>query len=333
MRAGPRHLPQYHLTHYILHTSLLSTIHPNHISNISIPPQSSKYPCYTAHQTPAMPLCTLHLIALTPTTSSLNPQPSFLSALKSANLTPLVIARVIRWIILPSIFSTAPLLARNIHWDFLLILPGSDTLPPSVQSHIQHTWSITAGVPSRLTHDFARKNAELLRPEKGSVPGVGGNVLEGGRTAESAQNLELSDELRDWIREVSSSGSKKATGAVSMFNLLSFRPGKKASYLEYGKAFATSIGSSHGGNAKIVGGVTHVDGVPRGKDVGDGEGWDEVALAHYPSILHFAEMLGDAKYQDVNHEFRMPSLRDTAILMTSEVGIEDLLRERGGAKL
>ncbi|KAK7184245.1 hypothetical protein PSPO01_09622 [Paraphaeosphaeria sporulosa] len=332
MRAGPRHLPQHHLTSYSL--TLSYTIHPNHIFHIPTSREiQSKSPCYTAHQTLTMPLCTLHLIALAPTASSPNPQPSFPHALKSANLTPLVISRVIRWIILPSTFSTAPLLARNIHWDFLLILPGTDALPSSLTPLIQHTWRITAGVPSRLTQDFARKNAELLRPAKGSVPEVSGDALEGGRTTESAQNLELSDELKEWIRGFSRNGTKEAKGAVSMFNLLSFRPGKKASYLEYGKAFASSIGSSHGGNAKLVGGVTHVDGVRRGKEVGDGEGWDEVALAHYPSVLHFAEMLGDAKYQSVNHEFRVPALRDTAILMTSEVGLEDLMQEKAGAKL
>jgi hypothetical protein len=267
-----------------------------------------------------MPLCTLHLVALDRATP--NPQPSFLSALKSANLSPLVVSRVIRWIILPSTFSTEHLLARNIHWDFLLILPGTDTLPSSLQPHIQHTWSITAGVPSRLVHDFTQKNAKMLRPEVGSVPPVSDSTLSTKQPTDSAQNLELSSELRDWIRTFSSANTAEAKGAVSMFNLLSFRAGKKASYLEYGKAFASSIGASHGGNAKIVGGVTHTNGRPRAKDVEDGEGWDEVALAHYPSVLHFADMLADEAYQAVNHKYRVPSLRDTCILMTSEIGVE-----------
>ncbi|KAF2446506.1 hypothetical protein P171DRAFT_512281 [Karstenula rhodostoma CBS 690.94] len=276
-----------------------------------------------------MPLCTLHLVALNHTTP--NPQQSFLSALKSTNLSPLVVSRVIRWIILPSTFSTEHLLARNIHWDFLLILSGTDALPSPLTSRIQHTWRITAGVPSRLTQDFAQKNAKLLKPDTGSVPAASSAALSPARTASSAQNLELSTDLKDWIRTFSTNGSPEAKGAVSMFNLLSFRAGKKASYLEYGKAFASSIGASHGGTAKIVGGVTHVEGVPRADGVEDGEGWDEVALAHYPSILHFAEMLGDENYQRVNREFRVPALRDTCILMTSEVGVEEGVR--GGAKL
>ncbi|POS74931.1 hypothetical protein DHEL01_v206667 [Diaporthe helianthi] len=264
-----------------------------------------------------MPLCSLHLIALKPARPSAHQ--SFLSALKATKISPLVLSRVIRWIILPSKFSTEHLLARNIHWDFLLILNGSAALPSFLQPHIQHTCTITAGVPSRLIQDFATKNRKMLHPEPHAVPKVDDAALETKEATPSAQNLELSSELKDWIRAFTGGERKEAKGAVSMFNLLSFQPGKKASYLEYGKAFATSVGSSHGGNAKIVGGVTHVDGSPREKGAGDGQGWDEIALAHYPSIVHFAEMLGDPKYQAVNHKYRLPALKDTAILMTSEV--------------
>ena len=96
-----------------------------------------------------------------------------------------------------------------------------------------------------------------------------------------------------------------------MLNLLAFAEGKKADYLQYGKAFAESIGSRRGGNAKIVGNV-----------IGKKDGWDEMALAHYPSILHFADMLASEDYQEVNHKYRVGSLRDTCILCTSELSEE-----------
>lgn len=99
----------------------------------------------------------------------------------------------------------------------------------------------------------------------------------------------------------------------------------KSSYLQYGKAFAESIGSKRGGNAKIVGTVVDVDG--QEKKEGDG-GWDEVALAHYPTIRHFEDMLAADDYQQVNHKWRVPSLRDTLILCTSEVGIEEQVRDK-----
>lgn len=175
-------------------------------------------------------------------------------------------------------------------------------------------------------------------------------------TTDSAQNLELSAELNAWIDAFVQNSGKEGKGAVSMFNLLAFNPGLKSEYLKYGAAFAKSIGARHGGNAKIVGNVTHVNGVlasnsskkpaelnsgaAAGVDInrkgevvesGSGGGWDEIALAHYPSILHFRDMLLDGEYQEVNKRHRVPSLKDTSILMTSEITVEEMVR--GAAKL
>jgi hypothetical protein len=82
--------------------------------------------------------------------------------------------------------------------------------------------------------------------------------------------------------------------------------------LEYGRAFGESIGARRGGDAKIVGKV--VDGK---------EGWDEMAIAHYPSIRHFADMLASEDYQEVNQKYRVPSLKDTFILCTSELAVAE----------
>jgi hypothetical protein len=56
-----------------------------------------------------------------------------------------------------------------------------------------------------------------------------------------------------------------------------------------------------------------------------------MALAYYPSIWHFADMLASEDYQSVNQKYRVQSLKDTFILCTSEVGLDQLGRE--GAKL
>ena len=128
--------------------------------------------------------------------------------------------------------------------------------------------------------------------------------------ADSAQNLEFTKELQKWITSFS---KQEGQAAVSMLNLLAFKPGMKEEYLKYGKSFAESIGSKRGGNAKIVGNVIDKE-----------QGWDEIAVAHYPSILHFADMLASEDYQAVNHKHRIPSLRDTCILCTSEIAVEDL---------
>ena len=141
-----------------------------------------------------MPLCTLHLLALHPTTP--NPLSTFLSTLKSSNLKLLVISRVIRWIILPSKLSTEHLLARNIAWDLLLIAPSADALPSDLAAQIQHHWSVTAGVPSRLTTSFATANDKLLHPEADSVPAL---APQGAKKTTSSCLLYTSPSPRDGL--------------------------------------------------------------------------------------------------------------------------------------
>ncbi|CAL3967944.1 unnamed protein product [Diplocarpon coronariae] len=273
-----------------------------------------------------MPICTIHLLSLSVSL------PSFFAILSSTPLQPLTIARVLRWIILPTSLSTSPLLARNIHWDILLILPSPVPLPQPLQAAIQHHWSIQAGVPARLLKHYDAKNQRLLTPEKGDVPPLTGSLEKGPLMSESSQGLELSPELLRWIE-----GAPEGRDAVSMLNLLSFLPGKKEEYFKYGQAFADGAGSRRGGNAKIVGSVIHPERSAGEESVVSGnerdtEPWDEVALAHYPSLWHFADMLASADYQAANQRWRVGSLRDTLILCTSEVALLDW-REKGGAKL
>ncbi|CZT25763.1 uncharacterized protein RCC_11432 [Ramularia collo-cygni] len=257
-----------------------------------------------------MPLATAHLIALASTSSI----PSYLKALDSASIKPLVTSRVIRWIIKPEKLSTH---LTNTNWDLLLILPATTTIPSHCLSEnfVTRHWSITAGVPKSLVNNFQERNQRLLNPQPGDVPELTGS-LNKPRIVSSTQGLELNDELLSW-----SKGFKLGqNGAVSMLNLLSFKPGKEAheSYLRYGKAFGESIGSKRGGNAKVVGKVIPDQGTPDE----DRYGWDEIALAHYPSIRHFTDMLASEDYQKVNHESRLPALLDTCILCTSELDTE-----------
>lgn len=55
-----------------------------------------------------------------------------------------------------------------------------------------------------------------------------------------------------------------------------------------------------------------------------------MALAHYPSLEHFADMIASEDYQAVNKQHRMGSLKDTCILCTTEV---ELLWDRRIARL
>lgn len=191
-----------------------------------------------------MPISTVILLSLETSIST------FIAALHRTSLRPLVIAKVVRWIITPSELSKVALLRPLQPWDILLILPGaSHSLSEDLQTMIKDQWSIQAGIPSSLIDTFNSTNDHLLHPSGEEVPDLTG-ALSHPRIAKSSQALELSDELRQWI-----SSGRGPKGAVSMLNLLAFHAGRKDEYLKYGKAFAESIGSSRGGVAKIVGKV------------------------------------------------------------------------------
>jgi hypothetical protein len=250
-----------------------------------------------------MPVCELFLISLKANVSI----SQLLAALKAHSIVPLVQSRVVRWIILPTTTSTVPLLAKNHHWDLLLILqPGQSDLPVSAESLIEASWTCSCGIPSRLTNSFKEKNQELLHP----APGTISSARVPTPNSDSTQPLGLTTELASWI---SSLPPSERSHPISMLNLLSFHPSESAreAYKRYGSEFASKIGSRHGGDAKLVGHVV-------GRD-GKSNGWDEVALAHYPSLEHFAAMIGSADYQAVNQAERLGALKDTFILCTMEI--------------
>ncbi|KIW94488.1 uncharacterized protein Z519_04464 [Cladophialophora bantiana CBS 173.52] len=261
-----------------------------------------------------MPLATIHLISLTPST----PLVDFLGSVKSSPLTPLVISKVVRWIITPTKIDAGALLRPRKPWDILLIVLGADPLPSSLKEKIACQWSCSTGIPSRLTTDFPSRNDKLLHPPASDVPPLTGS-LDKPRLAATSQTLELSADLQSWIQQFSRTNAGQSP--LSMLNLLAFKPGMKPSYLTYGAAFAESIGSRRGGNAKLVGNITHQNPPEQ-----SGGKWDEFALASYPSIMHFADMLASEDYQAVNMKYRVPALEDTCILCTSEIEIEDLVR-------
>ncbi|OCT45989.1 hypothetical protein CLCR_00499 [Cladophialophora carrionii] len=270
-----------------------------------------------------MPLATIHLLALSPTTSL----PSCLQALY--NSVPrskiLITSKVIRWIITPTTIDAQRLLKPKSPWTLLLILLGTDPLPASLTSDVLDHWTSVAGIPSRLTADFARTNDGLLHPKPEAIPALTGS-LDKPRVGTTSQTLELSPGLLDWM--ASFRKTRAGSSPLSMLNLLAFKEGKKPSYLKYGAAFAESIGKRRGGVAKLVGNIV-VDASGKDGNGGNGAKWDEFALASYPSVLHFADMLAGEDYQGVNLTYRVPALEDTLILCTSEIEVEGILEAEG----
>jgi hypothetical protein len=200
----------------------------------------------------------------------------------------------------------------------MLLLPGSTGLPDNVKKTVKDDWTVTVGVPSALLKDWEKTNEKLLRPT--DVPELSGSLQKPVISSTgTSQALELTGELLQWL--MGEGKQKTAGGAVTMLNLLTFKDGRlHAEYLKYGKAFAESVGIRRGGTAKIVGRVVEGQGgagSPGGE--GSGKGWDEIALAHYPSTVHFADMVGSEDYQEANKRWRVGSLEDTCILCCSEI--------------
>ncbi|KAI0145994.1 hypothetical protein F4776DRAFT_386555 [Hypoxylon sp. NC0597] len=248
-----------------------------------------------------MVLCNLHLISLK---DGVSPA-SFLSKLRRNGIKPVVQARVIRWMILPTRISAGHLLGRNIRWDLLMILEEADSLLQEARPDIDAVWSASCGVSSKALSDYTALNEKLLHPPPGSIAPPEQHAIEPSTTS---QNLEVSPELIEWI---SALPTPLRENPVSMLNLLAFNPGKKDQYKQYGAAFSDKVGSRHGGRVKIVGkvagGQAHSDG------------WDEIAFVHYPSVEHFAAMAASKDYQEVNHQYRLSALKDTFILCVMEV--------------
>ncbi len=154
--------------------------------------------------------------------------PQFLTALRASDVKPLTINRVVRWVIVPTTPSlVSSVLDKDTKWDLLLVHPTTDPLPTELKELVRKEWYVTAGMPSSLLEGFEERNRKLLHPAPGDVPVL---KRQGGHGVKaSAQSLELSEELAAWTQEFS---KKEGAGAVSMFNMLSFKPGKKASYLK-----------------------------------------------------------------------------------------------------
>ncbi|CAJ2506202.1 Uu.00g003320.m01.CDS01 [Anthostomella pinea] len=263
-----------------------------------------------------MVLCTLHLISLKDGVS----HASFLSKLRQNGIKPLVQARPLRWMILPTQLYAGHLLARNTRWDIFLILEspsdssvsGGGSIPPSIQaSDIAASWTATCGASAKMLAEYRTTNAALLHPAPGSVKAPEAPALD---PATSGQNLEMTHETASWIAALP---PRLRGHPVSMLNLLAFNPGKKDQYKRYGAEFSKRIGSRHGGRVKIVGRVTATE---EDQEAGAREaGWDEIAWVHYPSIEHFAAMAASKDYQEVNREYRLGALKDTFIMCMMEV--------------
>lgn len=238
---------------------------------------------------------TVLLVSLTPST---NPS-AFLHALKESEVKPVLTARVVQWIINPTIADH--LLQHN--WDFMIVVPTNTPIPHSVTKLFAHSFIIRIAQDDDMLSYVLQNNESLLHPAT-IDPTFN---LEKPLVANSTQNVELTPALLAFAQS-----SFCPSGPVSMLNFIAFHPfvSAKESYAKYIDGFKASVGSKRGGLLKVYGETVEM-GI-----------WDQVALAQYPSLEHFADMAADPDYQELNHKFRLSALRDTCILMTTEVNLD-----------
>lgn len=285
-----------------------------------------------------MVVCQLHLISLKPGVTVA----SFLGKLGRDGVKPVFQARVLRWMILPTKMSAGHLLGRNTRWDLLLgLLEGDAAMPASAQADIAASWTVSCGVSAAALSGYGRLNADLLSQPRGSaqIPDRPPEATAAGATATSSSSSDSSSQnlqpSREWAQWIAGLPAPVRAHPVSMLNLLAFHPGKKEQYKRYGAEFARRVGSRHGGRVKLVGRVLGVDGQREARGSDGGDGWEEIAYVHYPTIDHFVAMAASEDYQQVNREYRLGALKDTFILCCQEIGSDGELAagRLGGSKL
>ncbi|KAJ9325407.1 hypothetical protein DTO027B5_4968 [Paecilomyces variotii] len=262
-----------------------------------------------------MPGLSLHLLSLNSDTDA----KSFINTLRnSPGIQIIVASRPRHFVIRPTTIDSTPLTKQK--WDLLILLDSpSKCIPEHLQPAIRDEYRVFVGVPSKLLATYPERDAKLKR-DASSIPLTGS--LDKAQGKETSQNLELSPDLLDFMDRL----YRDYDGPVTMLNLLHFVPGGKKSYFNYGQAFIPVAGK-RGGDAKIVGNVVKP---PAGVSDSRGdsnrpeeEWWNEVSIVHYPSIRHFCDMLAGDDYQAINEKYRLGALRDTLLLCTTELDVEE----------
>ncbi|KAK0537393.1 hypothetical protein OC834_000837 [Tilletia horrida] len=285
-----------------------------------------------------MPVCTLLLLSLRDGHAGID---GALDTLRRADgITIVTAAHVHRPIIRASSLDARTL--NDTPWHLLLLVQGAAeggrvlrALSQQQQQRQQEervaaSYMVTLGVPSKLVSRYAAYSDELARRPPPALSSSLDTLPQSRRSGQDgrpqdSQNLEVSDELLRFADELERR-KEFASRPVVMLNLLQFEPGMHESYKQYGKGFM-EIGARHGGDAKLVGLVVAPPAdAPldsRGDRARNAESWwSEAAYAQYPSIRHFIDMAADAAYQDINQRFRLPALRDTTIICTTELDRE-----------
>lgn len=241
---------------------------------------------------------TFTLLALR-SSSCANPS-SFLPSL--TRLQPLWLGRVHFWV-----HKHNPLSSPQ-KWHYLLISLSAHTskLMEEISPFVERSWSVSAPTAGSIVHPPTETKTLVLEP--GWSPTDASALI--AAAPKSGAALTLDDKLKTSI--LSASRELDSQTPVAMFNLLSYHADKREIYFHYVSAFNEAVGAKYGGEAMVLGlGVTECQE--------EGENWEDCALIGYPSVWHFARMLDDEAYAEVDRRFKVGVVRENPILCCTEV--------------
>ncbi|KAF2462042.1 hypothetical protein BDY21DRAFT_418031 [Lineolata rhizophorae] len=241
-------------------------------------------------------LCDIYLLRLT---QSIN---DFKVTVTRSALKPLVIGTATEWMLKPHTLSVE-LVSRP--WDiFLLVESSSEGLPAEVKSAIASQWKTSANISSSMTESLMKDNHSLLNPSPDHIPPLTGS-LQKPRVIDPDLEVNFTPEIEEWTKSFSATDEGKRP--VSMLNLLAYNEGKRDTFLGYIEVFNEAVGAKRGAMGKLFGSV------PEDQRESSG-GWEDIALVHYPSIWHFADLIASEEYRECDRKYKQGAVKDCGIL-------------------
>jgi hypothetical protein len=276
-----------------------------------------------------MSLIAFHLVSL----KNQEESPAFLRALRSLPEThkAVWVGDCQHWIHEPHLSRDVLLgSATQLHsWDYLVacktLATSSLELPEALAASVSGSWTITttiddAQLDSLQSRLAAMKTRNIEPLPHGWSPGDHSGLDNSEAPTDVAMSLDTSsrvlkaDGAADAIKLKSFVGKfgKSHPGPIVMFNLLSFFPNKQHEYMNYIAAFKDI---SYGGEAVLFGFDPPTWSSQKEEEEGGTEGgWEGTAIVRYPSIWHFAKMLDDPRYANLDRKFKVGVVRDNPLI-------------------
>ena len=121
------------------------------------------------------------------------------------------------------------------------------------------------------------------------------------------------------FRDYAHSFAQSHPGPIVMFNLLSFLPNQLPQYLKYVSGFLSDMSPRYGPDPLVHGMGTVTDWSSQAEETNQKGMWEGVGIIWYPSLLHFAKMLDDDEYAELDRAYKFGVLKDNALMCCTSI--------------